>query len=146
MGRALVPLTYAELVALTGDIPAGPERSRPGGTGQGMVWPRESNAAKADAFTALVASIVVIAAVGSGSANRCKCWSPGPVHARVRARPAPLAARRSRICVGDHAWRAIRSRLCRKGLAPSRLEKPARHAVAASDRPSWGWAFLWLAG
>lgn len=45
VGRALVPLTYAELVALTDDIPAGPERGRPRGTGQGMVRLRESNAA-----------------------------------------------------------------------------------------------------
>jgi hypothetical protein len=69
VGRALVPLTYAELVALTDDIPAGPERSRPGGTGQGMVRLQESNAAKAGAFAALVAGMVVVAAVGSGSAN-----------------------------------------------------------------------------
>jgi len=69
VGRALVPLTYAELVALTDDIPAGPERARPRGTGQGMVRLRESNAAKAGAFAALVAGRVVIAAVGSGSAN-----------------------------------------------------------------------------
>ena len=107
MGRALVPLTYAELVALTDDIPAGPERSRPGGTGQGMVRLRESNAAK---------------------------------------QAGPVGDRRSRICVGGHVWRAIRSRLCRKGLAPSRREKPARHAVTTSDRPSWGWAFSWPAG
>ena len=92
-----------ELVALTGDIAAGPGRSRPGGTSPGMFRLRESNAAKAGAFAALVAGMVVIAAVGSGSANRCKCWSPGPVHARVRARAAPSA-----LCVGDHAWRAIR--------------------------------------
>ena len=69
MGRALIPLTYAELVALTGDIPPGPERSRPGGTGQSMVRLRESNAAKAGAFAALVAGMVMIAAVGSSSAN-----------------------------------------------------------------------------
>jgi hypothetical protein len=69
VGRALVPLTYAELVALTDDIPAGPERGRPRGTGQGMVRLRESNAAKAGAFAALVAGMVMIAAVGSGSAN-----------------------------------------------------------------------------
>ena len=69
VGRALVPLTYAELVALTDDIPAGPERGRPRGTGQGMVRLRESNAAKAGAFAALVAGMMMIAAVGSGSAN-----------------------------------------------------------------------------
>jgi Domain of unknown function (DUF1707) len=69
VGRALVPLTYAEMVALTDDIPAGPERCRPRGTGQGMVRLRESNAAKAGAFAALVAGMVVIAAVGSGSSN-----------------------------------------------------------------------------
>jgi hypothetical protein len=193
VGRALVPLTYAELVALTDDIPAGPEPARPRGTGQGMARLRESNAAKAGAFAALVAGMVMIAAVGSGSADPLQVlatvlllspvwmlalggllllhsrldrratgrpparpeldrlpftagmargvhpqyhlrpchpegerrdaslerdqepfqrWAPGPGHPRVRARPAPsplaarrsaLGARRSRICVGDHA-------------------------------------------
>ncbi len=69
VGRALVPLTYAELAALTDDIPAGPARARPRGTGQGMARLRESNAAKAGAFAALVAGMVVVAAVGGGSAN-----------------------------------------------------------------------------
>jgi hypothetical protein len=69
VGRALVPLTYAEMVALTDDIPAGPARARPAGTGQGMTRLRESDAAKAGAFAALVAGMVVVAAVGNGSAN-----------------------------------------------------------------------------
>ena len=61
VGRALVPLTYAELAALTDDIPAEP--------GQGMARLHESNAAKAGAFAALVAGMVVVVAVGNGSGN-----------------------------------------------------------------------------
>ena len=56
VGRALVPLTYAELAALTGDLPDGLTAvPRPRGAGQGMARPRESNAAKAGVFAALVA-------------------------------------------------------------------------------------------
>ena len=66
VGRALVPLTYAELAALTGDLPDGLTAvPRPRGAGQGMARPRESNAAKAGVFAALVAGVVLVAAIGN---------------------------------------------------------------------------------
>jgi hypothetical protein len=69
VGLALVPLTYAELAALTGDLPDGLTAvRRPRGAGQGTARLRESNAAKAGAFAALVAGVVVVAAV-SGNNN-----------------------------------------------------------------------------
>ena len=68
VGRALVPLTYAELAALTGDLPDGLTAvRRPRGAGQGMTRLQESNAAKAGVFAALVAGVVVVAAIGNGS-------------------------------------------------------------------------------
>jgi hypothetical protein len=65
VGRALVPLTYAELAALTGDLPAGLAAARPPReASQGMVRLQESNAAKAGVFTALVAGVVLVASIG----------------------------------------------------------------------------------
>jgi hypothetical protein len=69
VGRALVPLTYAELDALTGDLPDGLIAvRRPRGASQGMARLQESNAARAGLLTALVAGVVVVAAV-SGNSN-----------------------------------------------------------------------------
>jgi hypothetical protein len=69
VGLALVPLTYAELAALTGDLPDGLTAARrPRGAGQGTARLQESNAAKAGAFAAMVAGVVVVAAV-SGNNN-----------------------------------------------------------------------------
>ena len=69
VGRALAPLTYAELAALTGDLPDGLIAARrPRGAGQSMARLQESNAAKAGMVAALVAGVVVVAAI-SGNRN-----------------------------------------------------------------------------
>ena len=65
LGRALVPLTHAELTALTEDLPDGLAAARR----QGMARPRESNAAKAGVFVTLVAGMIMVSAVGNGIAN-----------------------------------------------------------------------------
>ena len=66
VGRALVPLTYAELAALTGDLPDGLTAARrPRGDGQGMTRLQESTAAKAGVFAGLVAGVAVVAAMGN---------------------------------------------------------------------------------
>jgi Domain of unknown function (DUF1707) len=65
VGRALVPLTYAELAALTGDLPDGLTAApQPRAAGQGTARLQESHAAKAGMFAALVAGVVMVAAVG----------------------------------------------------------------------------------
>lgn len=73
LGRALVPLTQAELTALTEDLPDGLAAARrprgAGQGGQGMARPQESNAAKAGVFTTLVAGMMMVSAVGNGIAN-----------------------------------------------------------------------------
>ena len=65
LARALVPLTHAELTALTEDLPDGLAAARR----QGMARPRESNAAKAGVFVTLVAGMIMVSAVGNGIAN-----------------------------------------------------------------------------
>ena len=67
VGRALVPLTYAELAALTGDLPDGLTAARrPHGDGQGMTRLQETTAAKAGVFAGMVAGVAVVAAIGNG--------------------------------------------------------------------------------
>ena len=66
VGRALIPLTYTELAALTGDLPDGLTAARrPRGDGQGMTRRQESTAAKAGVFAGLVAGVAVVAAMGN---------------------------------------------------------------------------------
>jgi hypothetical protein len=65
LARALVPLTHAELTALTEDLPDGLAAARR----QGMARPRESNAAKAGVFVTLVAGMIMVSAIGNGIAN-----------------------------------------------------------------------------
>ena len=66
VGRALVPLTYAELAALTGDLPDGLTAARrPRGDGQSKARLQESSAAKAGVFAGLVAGVAVVAAIGN---------------------------------------------------------------------------------
>jgi hypothetical protein len=65
LARALVPLTHAELTALTEDLPDGLAAAGR----QGMARPRESNAAKAGVFVTLVAGMIMVSAVGNGIAN-----------------------------------------------------------------------------
>jgi hypothetical protein len=70
VGRALEPLTYAELAALTGDLPDGLTVLRgPRGAGRGMTRLQESNAAKAGVLASLVAGMMLVAAVGNGVGN-----------------------------------------------------------------------------
>ena len=69
VGRALVPLTYAELAALTSDLPDGLTAARRlGGDGQNIARLQQSSAAKAGVFAGLVVGMAVVAAVGN-SAN-----------------------------------------------------------------------------
>jgi len=65
LARALVPLTHAELTALTEDLPDGLAADGR----QGMARPRESSAAKAGVFVTLVAGMIVVSAVSNGIAN-----------------------------------------------------------------------------
>ena len=60
VARALVPLTYAELAALTDDLPAGPGPGAP---------PVESGLAKAGVYVTVLAGLCLIAAIGNGSWN-----------------------------------------------------------------------------
>ena len=60
VARALVPLTYAELAALTDDLPAAP--------GPGAL-PVESGLAKAGVYVTVVAGLCLIAAISNGSWN-----------------------------------------------------------------------------
>lgn len=70
LGRALVPLTHAELTALTEDLPDGLAAVwRPREAGQRMTRPQQSNAAKAGVFATLVAGMIMVSAVGNGIAN-----------------------------------------------------------------------------
>jgi len=63
VARALVPLTYAELSALTDDLPAGLASPREPGP---LV---ESSAAKAGVYVALVAGLFLVAAISNGTGN-----------------------------------------------------------------------------
>jgi hypothetical protein len=70
LGRALVPLTHAELTALTEDLPDGLAADRrPREAGPGMARPQESNAARAGVFATLVAGMMMVSAVGNGIGN-----------------------------------------------------------------------------
>jgi hypothetical protein len=67
VGRALAPLTYAELTALTDDIPAGLAADhRPPRPGLGMTRLRESNAARAGMYATIVAGVAMVASISSG--------------------------------------------------------------------------------
>ena len=67
VGRALVPLTYAELTALTSDLPDDLAAARrPSEDGQSMAR-LQSSAAKAGVFAGLVAGVAVVAAVGNST-------------------------------------------------------------------------------
>jgi hypothetical protein len=67
VGRALVPLTYAELAALTSDLPDDLAAARrPSEDGQSMAR-LQSIAAKAGVFAGLVAGVAVVAAVGNST-------------------------------------------------------------------------------
>ena len=66
VGRALVPLTYAELAALTGDLPDGLTAARrPRGDGQSKARLQQSRAAKAGVFAGLVVGVALVAAIGN---------------------------------------------------------------------------------
>ena len=64
VGQALAARTYAELAALTGDIPAGLAAALPRGPGQGMARLRESKTAKVAVYATMVAGLVMISAIG----------------------------------------------------------------------------------
>ena len=67
VGRALVPLTYAELAALTSDLPDDLAAARrPREDGQSMAR-LQSSAAKAGVFAGLVVGVAVVAAVGNST-------------------------------------------------------------------------------
>ena len=59
VARALVPLTHAELAALTDDLPAG----------LNPVSPQNSGLAKAGAYVTVVAGLCLIAAISNGNWN-----------------------------------------------------------------------------
>jgi Domain of unknown function (DUF1707) len=67
LGRALAPLTYAELAALTDDLPDGlVTAARPRGTDQDMTRLREGNRAEARVLATLVAGVMLVALMGNG--------------------------------------------------------------------------------
>jgi hypothetical protein len=67
LGRALAPLTHAELSALTADFPDElAPAGRPGGAGQDMTRLREGNRAEARVLATLVAGVMLVALVGNG--------------------------------------------------------------------------------
>ena len=67
LGRALAPLTHAELAALTGDLPDGLATARrPRGADQDMTRPREGNRAEARVLATLVAGVMLVALIGNG--------------------------------------------------------------------------------
>jgi hypothetical protein len=66
LGRALAPLTHAELAALTGDLPDGLATARrPRGADQDMTRP-EGNRAEARVLATLVAGVMLVALIGNG--------------------------------------------------------------------------------
>ena len=60
VARALVPQTYAELAALTDDLPAGLTPAAP---------PRPGSLANAGAYVAIVAGLFLVAVIGNGGGN-----------------------------------------------------------------------------
>jgi hypothetical protein len=60
VARALVPLTYAELAALTDDLPAGPTPVAP---------PPQRSLARAGVYVTIVAGLFLIAAISNGNGN-----------------------------------------------------------------------------
>ena len=67
LGRALAPLTHAELAALTSDLPGGLAiPGRPRGADQDMTQPREGNRAEARVLATLVAGVMLVALIGNG--------------------------------------------------------------------------------
>jgi uncharacterized protein DUF1707 len=67
LDRALVPLTHAELTALTDDLPDGLAAARrPRWADQDVTRLREGNRAEARVLATLVAGVVLVALVGNG--------------------------------------------------------------------------------
>jgi Domain of unknown function (DUF1707) len=67
LGRALAPLTHAELAALTGDLPDGlATAGRPRGSDQDMTRLPEGNRAEARVLATLVAGVMLVALIGNG--------------------------------------------------------------------------------
>jgi Flp pilus assembly protein TadB len=67
LGRALAPLTHAELAALTGDLPDELATARrPRGADQDMTRLREGNRAEARVLATLVAGVTLVALIGNG--------------------------------------------------------------------------------
>ncbi len=67
LGRALAPLTHAELAALTGDLPDGlATAGRPRGADQDMTRLQEGNRAEARVLATLVAGVMLVALIGNG--------------------------------------------------------------------------------
>jgi Flp pilus assembly protein TadB len=67
LGRALAPLTHAELTALTSDLPDGlATAGRPRGADQDMTQPREGNRGEARVLATLVAGVMLVALMGNG--------------------------------------------------------------------------------
>ena len=60
VARALVPQTYAELAALTDDLPAEPPPAGP---------PKEGSLATAGVYVIVVAGLFLVAAIGNSSGN-----------------------------------------------------------------------------
>jgi len=70
LGRALVPVTHAELSALTEDLPDGlATAGRPRGAGQDMTRMREGNRAEARVLVTLLAGVMLVALVGNGTGS-----------------------------------------------------------------------------
>ena len=67
LGRALAPLTHAELAALTGDLPDElATAGRPRGADQDMTRLQEGNRAEARVLATLVAGVMLVALIGNG--------------------------------------------------------------------------------
>jgi Domain of unknown function (DUF1707) len=67
LGRALAPLTHAELASLTGDLPDGlATAGRPRGADQDMTRLREGNRSEARVLATLVAGVMLVALIGNG--------------------------------------------------------------------------------
>lgn len=67
LGRALAPLTHAELAALTSDLPDGlATPGGPRGADQDMSPLREGNRAEARVLATLVAGVMLVALIGNG--------------------------------------------------------------------------------
>ena len=67
LGRALAPLTHADLAALTADLPDGLATARrPRGADQDMTRLREGNRAEARVLATLVAGVMLVALIGNG--------------------------------------------------------------------------------